>query len=133
MGRRPPSRTTFLILAVICLAVAATMAVQVSRALREDFYWTPGDEAAPLGEARARVEVGVEGELLQRHAAEGRLLLRDEAGTREIRPDELTVRFNEFDRVARGQVVLLTASLTAGLLLLAVGFGLPGRDRPRDG
>ncbi|MFW6198301.1 MAG: hypothetical protein ACOC5E_00610 [Acidobacteriota bacterium] len=131
MARTPPSRMTFLILAGICLAVAASMAIQVSRAMREDFYWTPPAEAPVLADARDRVEVDLEGELLQRHAAEGRLLLREEDGTREVRPGELTVRTNEFDRVARGQVVLLTASTTAGLLLLAVGLAMPRRRRER--
>lgn len=131
MSRSGPSRTAILVPAVVCLAFAVAMAVQLTRAMREDFYWTPPELAPALSEVDDRIEILLDGEPIDRVLAEDRLRRSDGSVPQS---DEITVRFNDADRVEMRQVVLLTASLTAGLVLLVLGLltGQPPRGR-REG
>lgn len=119
MSPTGPSRTAILVPAIVCLAFAVAMTVQLSRAMREDFYWTPPELAPPLTEVDDRIEILVDGEPIDRVLAEDGLR-RPDGSVPEA--DEITVRFNDVDRVETRQVVLLTASLTAGLVLLVIGL-----------
>lgn len=126
MSRRVPSRLTFLVPSVVCFAFAASVGVQLLRGLEESAYWTPQAMAPTLNQSRDRVEVYRGEELLERQAERGEL--RDGQG-RQIQGDEFRVRFNEFDRIARGQMVVLTATLTAGIVLLLVGIVMPKKTK----
>lgn len=126
MNRTVPSRLTFLVPSVVCLAFAASVGVQLLRGLEESAYWTPQATAPTLTQARDRLEVYRGEELLERQVERGEF--RDGQG-RQVQGDELTVRFNEFDRVARGQMVVLTATLTAGIVLLLVGIVMPKKTK----
>ena len=127
MSDRTPSRMAFIVPSVVCFAIATAAGMQLSRNLNEDFYWTPKELAPTLEEARDRVEVYYEEELLQRRAERGDL--RSQEGERAIAPDDIRVRINNFDRVARGHWILLSVSLTAAIILLIVGLSMPGRRR----
>lgn len=126
MSRRVPSRLAFLVPSVVCFAFAASVGVQLLRGLEESAYWTPQAMAPTLNQSRDRVEVYRGEELLERQAERGEL--RDGQG-RQIQGDEFRVRFNEFDRIARGQMVVLTATLTAGIVLLLVGIVMPKKTK----
>lgn len=118
--------------AVVCLAIGVTVTAQLLSGMHEEFYWTPEEMSVPLEESRARVEVAVDGELLQAYALRGDLRI-GEAG-REITPEELRVRFNNFDRVSRGQMIVVSSSFTAAIVLLIVAVALPGRGKgPLEG
>jgi hypothetical protein len=118
-----PSRTAILVPGIVCLAFAVAMAVQLSRSMREDFYWTPSELAPPLSEVDDRVEVLLDGEPIDQVLAGGGLQRADGSAPDT---DDFAIRFNDADRIETRQVVLLTASFTAGLVLLVMGL-LPGR------
>ena len=126
MKRGSPSRTAILVPAVVCLAFAVAMAVQLSRSMREDFYWTPPELAPSLSEVDDRIEVLIDGEPVDRLIAANGLLRADGSA---VGGDDVAVRFNDAGRVELRQVVLLTAALTAGLVLLLLGLltRSPGR------
>ncbi len=128
--RGTPSRVALLVPAGVCLAIAVAMAAQVSRPLREDAYWPPLEDAPTLREAASQAEVYVEGEPLLEIASAGEL--RQGPGHVPVNPTQLRVRFNDYERVTRAQLMLLAAALGAGVALLIAGMMLPGR-RPALG
>jgi hypothetical protein len=91
--------------------------------MREDFYWTPSELAPPLSEVDDRVEVLLDGEPIDRVVAD-RGLQRADGSHPET--DDFSIRFNDAARIEIRQIVLLTASLTAGVVLLIMGL-LSGR------
>ena len=127
MQRSGPSRTALLVPAVVCLAFAVALAVQLSRSMREDFYWTPPELAPSLDQVDDRLEILVDGEPIDSLLASGGLQRADGSVPE---PEDLTVRFNDADRVELRQVVLFTASATAGVVLLILGL-LSGRRSVR--
>jgi DNA-binding transcriptional LysR family regulator len=127
MKARTPSRITFLIPAVVCLAVTLVMGLQLSRQMREDLYWTPVGEAPTLQQARPQAEILVGDELLQEQVDAGRLTLDG----RPLEADALRIRFNNVDSVTRAQTIILAAAGGAGVAFLAAAFLLP-RQRRRE-
>jgi DNA-binding transcriptional LysR family regulator len=125
MKARTPSRITFLIPAVACLAVTLVMGLQLSRQMREDLYWTPLAEAPTLQQARPQAEILVGDELLQDQAAEGRLALDG----RPLDADAVRIRFNTVESVTRAQTIILAAAAGAGVAFLAAALMLPGQRR----
>jgi hypothetical protein len=124
MSHAGPSRTTLLVPAVVCLAIGVAMALQLSRSLQQDSYWTPA-EAAPSLEASAdRIEVLLDGVPLDRLLADGELLRADGSVPGA---DDVTVRFNDSEQISARHVVLLTVATTAGIVLLLLAFVIPGR------
>ncbi len=128
--RRTPSRIALLVPAGVCLALAVAMAVQVSNPLREDAYWPLLEDAPSLGEAGSRVEVYIGDQPLLQVAEDGEL--RQGPGHVPVDPEELRIRFNNYEGVTRTQLMLLAAALGAGLALLVAGLMLPGRRRPLE-
>ena len=131
MQRAGPSRVALIVPGVVCLAFAVALAVQLSREMREDFYWTPPELAPTLPEVADRLEILVDGQPLDQALGNGELRRPD--GT-VPGPEDVHVRFNDAERVERRQAILLTASLTAGIVLLVIA-ALPGargrREAPR--
>ncbi|NIY45679.1 MAG: hypothetical protein GWN22_18895 [Gemmatimonadetes bacterium] len=131
MKARTPSRITFLIPAVACLAVTLVMGLQLSRQMREDLYWTPLNEAPTLQQARPQAEVLIGDEMLQEQASSGRLALDG----RPVEADALRIRFNNIDSVTRAQTIILAAAGGAGMAFLAAALMLPAqrrRETPAD-
>ncbi len=123
--RGTPSKVALLVPAGVCLAIAVAMAVQVSRPLREDAYWPPLEDAPTLLEAGSQAEIYVAEEPLLQIASDGEL--RHGPGHIPVNPNDLRIRFNDYERVTRAQLMLLAAALGAGLALLIAGMMLPGR------
>lgn len=124
MANRTPSRLAFVIPAVVCLALGVALAVQMYEGLMSDFYWTPADQAPGLDQAADRIEVYLEGDLLQRRAERGEIL---DAEGAPIPADAFRVRMNNQDRVQRVQLALLAAMVGAGVAFLVAALLQPGR------
>ncbi len=125
--RGTPSRVALLVPAGVCLAIAVAMAVQVSNPLLEDAYWPELEDAPNLREARSQVEIYVQDQPLLQLAQDGEL--RHGPAHIPVDPDELKIRFNDYEDVTRAQLMLLAAALGAGLALLIAGMMVPGRRR----
>lgn len=104
---------------------------------RPDIWWTPHALAVPLVYGGDRVEVYVRGALLRDLVAAKRLMLTAGEGATVVAPDDIRLRFNNWDRVRVGQVPLLLGSaalagfFAACLLLAALGQWRPGDPVPR--
>jgi hypothetical protein len=124
-----PSRTALIVPGVVCIAFAVALAVQLGPSSR-DSYWTPEDQAPRLADVNERIEVLIDGESLPMQLAEGRIQRQDGSAPGA---DDVTVRFNGAGQIELRQAVLLTATLTAGIVLLVLAFLLPGRKRRDEG
>lgn len=124
MAGSPPSRLTLLIPAIVCLALAAALAVQSYEGLMRDFYWTPLEQAPTLDEAGDRVEVYLDGELLQRRAEQGDVVRGD--GT-PVSPGSLRVRINQQADIQHTQFALIAGAAGAGVAFLVAAALQPGR------
>ena len=121
MSARQASKLAFFVPAVVCLAVAVSLLVPMSRRLGADMYWTPSENAPRLDDVRDRVEIYLDGELIQRRAESGELRLQEQ----DVGSADLTVRLNNVDRVERAQQLIAAATGGAGLALLIAGMLLP--------
>ena len=121
MSARQASKLAFFVPAVVCLAVAVSLLVPMSRRLGADMYWTPSENAPRLDDVQDRVEIYLDGELIQRRAESGELRLQEQ----DVGSADLTVRLNNVDRVERAQQLIAAATGGAGLALLIAGMLLP--------
>lgn len=122
MASKPPSRLALLIPALVCLGLGVALAVQLYEGLMSDFYWTPLERAPGLDRAADRVEVYLDGELLQQRAEKGEVL---DAEGEPISADAFRVRLNNRDRVQRVQMTLLAAAVAAGVAFLVAALLTP--------
>ena len=101
-------------------------AIGVSQRLggNPDIWWTPMAMAPTLAKSSDRAVVFVSGNPLERAIEAGKIQLVTDAGPVPLRPDEIRVRFNNWDRVRAERlpfVALNAALLGMGLALLGVG------------
>ena len=118
MNRLEISRSGLLILALLCLTMAAVLLAQLFATYQRDYYWTPMERALPLSAARDRVEVYVDEMLLQKLAADGHLQVK----SRVLSTTDIRVRINNIDRVAKGQLAALAVVASCDLTLLAIAL-----------
>jgi hypothetical protein len=110
---------------VLLLIPALALYRELSR--RPDIWWTPPPLALSLSESQERVEIYVRGKPLGALLEARQLSVTDEAGSRALSPDEIRLRFNNWDRVraARLPLLLVYAGSCGGgavlLLLIATG------------
>jgi hypothetical protein len=96
-----PRRTLFLI-AIIVFAIGAVLAGRLYYGLSKDIYWTPMQHALAPSEARDRVTIYV-----------GNKLISDSIG-----PENVSLRFNNRDRIARNTMAGIAFCLGIGVTLL---------------
>ncbi|MBS3733859.1 MAG: hypothetical protein KGY99_02925 [Phycisphaerae bacterium] len=100
----------------------------------ETGWWTPSTDPLTLADSRDRVEVLVDGTLIQRRIAEGEVLLRRKGGTESLTRDDVGIRFNNVDRVRASRRWPMTVAgglIGAGAVMLIWGLAWRfGRWRP---
>ena len=99
---------------------------------RSDIWCTPRAGQVPLAESHDRVAVYVGGAELDDLAAAGRLRLQHAVGTSEVTPSDVSMRFNNWDRVRAQQIPAIlisggTAGAAAALLLAGLILTLTER------
>ncbi|HEV8510795.1 MAG TPA: hypothetical protein VGQ48_10145 [Gemmatimonadales bacterium] len=90
-------------------------------ARRPDIWWTPAPMALSPAESRDRVEIYVRGKPLAAVLAATQLSVTDEGRSIALSPEDVRLRFNNWDRVRVGRLPLLllyAAALGAGVLLV---------------
>jgi hypothetical protein len=99
---------------------------------RPDIWWTPRGAQIGLAESHDRVAIYAGGTELNDLVAAGRLRLQENSVARILTPSDVSMRFNNWDRVRAEQVpMILTYAITAGaaaaLLLVGLILILTGR------
>ena len=98
-----------------------------------DIWWTPRTMMVPLGESQDRVEIYVHGRLLQELLHTGSLRLSDASGSTVLAPADVSLRFNNFDRVRAAQLpALMTSVAGAAIAALFVLLFLTNRLAYRE-
>jgi hypothetical protein len=83
----------------------------------ETIWWTAQTQRLPVEATRGSVELYINGKLLQKHLADGTLLVVDANGTPSpVATDAVGVRLNNWDKVKAG---ILTSTTMTGF-----GFGV---------
>lgn len=132
--KRDPVRLYFLLFGGIFLLVSVLHLIAFVRQ-RRDIWWTPNDMRVPIAQAQDRVRVYVAEEpLLDALKARG-LLVAGSGGPTPLRESEVSVRFNNWDRVRAEQIPALASYAAgagaAGVTLLFGVFGwTPRRSVP---
>src|SRR6267378_2574876 len=119
-----PTRLRFLYSGLTFLLLLMP-ALEIYRELSRpsDIWWTPLPLASSLAESRDRVEIYARGKPLGALLEAGQLRVADQAGSTALGANEITVRFNNWDRVRAERVPMLllyAGAFGVGLALLFV-------------
>ena len=119
-------RLFFSILSVVFFFIAAApLYRELSRP--KDIWWTPHTMLVPLTRSQDRVEIYLRGKPLGTLIEAGQLRLTDERGSSVLTPNEIGLRFNNWDRVRAEHLPMSLASAAAGgamvLLFILVATG----------
>ena len=109
-----------LLTAGLLLIPAVALYSELSK--RPDIWWTPPGMALSLAESQDRVEIYAAGQALGTLLGQEQLLIRDGAGTRALRAEDIRLRFNNWDQVraARGPLLVVYAAAIGGGIVLLV-------------
>jgi hypothetical protein len=119
-------RLFFSILSLVFFFIAAApLYRELSRP--KDIWWTPHTMLVPLARSQDRVEIYLRGKPLGTRIEAGQLRLTEERGSSVVAPNEVGLRFNNWDRVRAEYLPTSLASAAAGgamvLLFILVATG----------
>ena len=123
----PPRIRFFFAAMTVTLFFIAALPLYRELSRRRDIWWTPPSMAVLLTESTDRVEIYVHGEPLAALLKAGQVRLVEDASTTVLAPGDVSLRFNNWDRVRSAQLPgLLIPAAACGaavlmLILLATG------------
>ena len=98
---------------------------------RSDIWWTPKALSVPLLDSSDRVQIYVRGELLREQLKAQRLRVVTDQGPVTLTESDVTLRFNNHDRVRAEQIpTLLSAAGGAGVAGVVLLLTILGRWPP---
>ena len=119
----PPRLRLFYSLLTAGLLFIPVVALYSELSKRSDIWWTPPALAASLTESQDRVQVYVRGKPLDALLNEGKLRITEETGSPTLGASEISLRFNNWDRVRVTRLPILlfyAAACGAGALLVLI-------------
>ena len=119
----PPRLRLFYSLLTAGLLFIPVVALYSELSKRSDIWWTPPALAASLTESQDRVQVYVRGKPLDALLNEGKLRITEETGSHPLGASEISLRFNNWDRVRVARLPMLlfyAAACGAGALLVLI-------------
>ena len=129
------ARRLWMVLGVVFLLIPASHVFRFF-SQRSDIWWTPQPLAVPLAESADRVEIYVHGQLMGELVKEHRLQILASQGAVTLDVADVTIRFNNRDRVRAEQIpgllgaVVVIAVAAVFVVLSALGMWPPtGRAR----
>jgi hypothetical protein len=89
---------------------------------RRDIWWTPPTMAVPLTESMDRVEIYAHGEPLAALLKAGQVRIVEDGSTTVLAPGDVSLRFNNWDRVRAAQLpgLLIPAAACGAALLMLI-------------
>jgi hypothetical protein len=91
----------------------------------ENIWWTPKQNPASLSEARDKVEIYFRGVQLEQILSSSRLQMVESSGVVPLAQADITLRFNNRDRILAQRIPgLIIFSATAGASLIVLLCGL---------
>lgn len=107
------------LIAVLLLIPVFTLYRELSQP--SDIWWTPAPKALSLAESRDRVEIYARGKPLGTLLDQKQVWMNDQTGSSAVGTQEISLRFNNWDRVRAGRIPILLAygaACGAGAVLL---------------
>lgn len=104
-------RMGMLLFAIPLVFIGVTSLGRATYSFRQDYHWTPGYR--PLEDRQGKFEVYVRGELLDHALQDGRLAARSGENWAALSHSDVTVRYNQIDRVTRGSLLIGVGCLSA--------------------
>jgi hypothetical protein len=112
-------RMRLLLYGIPLVFIGVTSLGRAAYSFRQDYHWTPGYR--PLEEHQGKFEVYVRGELLDHTLQDGRLAARNGETWAALSSSDVTVRYNQIDRITRGPLLVGVGCLSAAFCwILAV-------------
>jgi hypothetical protein len=110
--------------ATLALVSFIICALPIYRMLSQprDIWWTPRTMMVPLGESQDRVEIDVRGQALPELLRAGALRLSDASGSTVLAPTDVSLRFNNRDRVRAAQLPTLLSAVAGATIAALVGL-----------
>jgi hypothetical protein len=106
-----PLRMRMLLFVIPLIFIGATSLGRAAYSFRQDYHWTPGHR--PLEERQGKFEVYVREELLDHTLQDARLAVRNGDNWTPLRASDVTVRYNQIDRVTRRPLLIGVGCLSA--------------------
>jgi len=119
----PTRLRVFYSLLTAVLLLIPSVALYSELARRSDIWWTPPASALSLTESKDRVQIFAEGRPLETLVEQKQVSITDGAASHVLTPQEIGLRFNNWDRVRAERLLLLlfyAAACGAGVILLLV-------------
>lgn len=118
-------RMSMLLFVIPLIFIGVTSLGRAAYSFRQDYHWTPGLRS--LDEHQGKFEVYVRGESLDHALQDGRLGVRNGESWAPLSKAEVTIRYNQIDRVTRGPLLIGVGCLSAALTWILVVLSLTKR------
>jgi hypothetical protein len=117
----PPRLRLFYSALTVVLLLIPALAIYAELSRRSDIWWTPRPLAISLADSRDRVEIYVRAEPLGDLVDAHQLWISEQGRSSPLGAQEITLRFNNWDRIRAARLPLLlvyAATFGAGLAML---------------
>jgi hypothetical protein len=106
-------RMRMLLFVIPLIFIGVTSLGRAAYSFRQDYHWTPGLRS--LDERQGKFEVYVRRESLDHALQDGRLAVRNGETWVPLNKSDVTVRYNQIDRVTRSPLLIGVGCLSAAL------------------
>jgi hypothetical protein len=106
-------RMRMLLFVIPLIFIGITSLGRAAYSFQQDYHWTPGLRS--LDEHHGKFEVYVRGETLDHALQDGRLAVRNGNNWAALSKSDVTIRYNQIDRVTRSPLLIGVGCLSAAL------------------
>jgi hypothetical protein len=115
-------RMHMLLFVIPLIFIGLTSLGRAAYSFQQDYHWTPGLRS--LDEHKGKFEVYVRGESLDHALQDGRLAVRNGESWAPLSKPDVTIGYNQIDRVTRSPLLIGVGCLSAALTWILVVLSL---------